>query len=115
VTENLRTLSPEERATLDALLAVEFAGAAALREQAASAEVSGGCECGCPTIDFTVDPTTPRAHVRELVVSEAEVDQTDDSVLLFVRDGRLNRLEYVWIGDAPATFPPAERLRTRRA
>ena len=47
-----RSLPERERTVLDALLSVEFEGAAALRDQAAQAEVVGMCGCGCPSIDF---------------------------------------------------------------
>ena len=46
-----RSLTTRERAVLDALLAIEFDGAAALREQAAKVLVIA-CDCGCPSIDF---------------------------------------------------------------
>ncbi|MEV4277629.1 hypothetical protein [Actinoplanes xinjiangensis] len=47
-----RELTGRERAVLAALLAVDFDGAAALREQAAGTRVVAGCACGCPSIEF---------------------------------------------------------------
>lgn len=47
-----RQLTVRERVVLDALLTVEFDGVEELRSRAASAEVFGGCGCGCRSIDF---------------------------------------------------------------
>jgi hypothetical protein len=47
-----RPLTDRERAVLTALLAVDFDGVEQLRAQAAEARVLGGCDCGCPSIDF---------------------------------------------------------------
>jgi hypothetical protein len=47
-----RPLTARERAVLDSLLAVDFNGVEELRTQAARAEVRGGCQCGCPSINF---------------------------------------------------------------
>ena len=76
--------------------------------------VSGECDCGCPTIYLTVDLALPVAEISNDVASEAEIDQTNDSVLLFARAGRLSSLEYVWIDEAPQQFPAVHRLRRVR-
>ena len=86
IDSSTRSLTGAERANLDALLAVDFPGVKALRAQAATALVSGGCDCGCPTIYLTVNPSWPVAEISNDVASEAEIDQTNDSVLL--RSGR---------------------------
>jgi hypothetical protein len=44
-----------------------------------------------------------------LIVEAAIADQADSSpgeILLFVRDGRLSYLEYVWFGDSPPSVWP---------
>ncbi|WP_290056936.1 hypothetical protein [Amycolatopsis solani] len=105
-----RPLAPDERATLDVLLARDFPGAAELRVQAATARVTGRCGCGCPTIDLAVDETTPRAALEESVAVEA--DAPDGGLIVFVDEGRLSCLEY-WTttGETPAGFPKPEEIR----
>ena len=49
---NPRPLTARERAVLTALLSVDVDGVEQLRTQAAEAQVFGGCDCGCPSIDF---------------------------------------------------------------
>ncbi|HET6710630.1 hypothetical protein [Amycolatopsis sp.] len=103
-------LTPNERTTLDTLLAADFPGAAELRAQAPTARVTGRCGCGCPTIDLAVAEATPRAQVESRVAVEAEVP--DGGLIVFVEDGRLSGLEY-WTtaDDPPAAFPPPEEIR----
>ena len=48
-----RPLTQVESAVLTLLLEAEFPGVDALRVQAGSAAVVGGCDCGCPSIDVT--------------------------------------------------------------
>ena len=45
-----RPLTDREREVLNALLAVNFPGAPAMRAQATLVRVVGGCGCGCPSI-----------------------------------------------------------------
>jgi hypothetical protein len=51
-------MTGREQAVLDALLSVEFDGVEQLRSAAQHVLVIGGCECGCPSIDFHKDPGT---------------------------------------------------------
>jgi hypothetical protein len=44
---------------LDLLLGAEFAGVGVLREQARSVMVTGGCDCGCPTVYLQVSSDVP--------------------------------------------------------
>ena len=109
-----RELSPAERATLDVLLAGDFPGAAELRAQAATAQVSGSCGCGCPTIDLVVDDATPTAKITDRVAVEADV--LGGGLIVFVDEGRLSGLEYWTTKDEPpAAFPmPGEICSERR-
>jgi hypothetical protein len=111
-----RALRPYERAVLDRLLARDFGGANELRAQAAVATVTGTCGCGCPTVAFAVPPEAPRADLpgplapAELSVRPAD-GGTEDTVILFVADGVIQSLEYVWYGDSPpAEWPSLDRL-----
>ncbi|WP_103337067.1 hypothetical protein [Amycolatopsis sp. CA-126428] len=104
-----RPLTPNERATLNTLLAADFPGAAELRAQAATARVTGRCGCGCPTIDLAVDGATPRSPKKESVAVEADVP--DGGLIVFVGEGRLSCLEYWTTADeTPAEFPPPGQI-----
>ncbi|MBO3741674.1 hypothetical protein [Actinoplanes flavus] len=103
-----RPLTERERAVLDALLATDFDGAAALRRQAAGVQVTGGCGCGCPSIDF-------RAGRGMIVRVDAVVHGGHDTLLLYtVTDPRhgevLGGIEYAGTGDDRRTElpPPGE-------
>lgn len=101
-----RALTERERATLDFLLAADFPGVVALREHARAAEVLGGCECGCATIDLGVPEGMPRAELRSRVPVESVSNEPPHyELLLFTEDGRLKMLELVWYDDPPAEFP----------
>lgn len=63
---------------LDALLTVEFDGVERLRDEARGAAVVGGCDCGCPSIDFYSEPGVGmQIHVN------AQVDGTLDGLFLY--------------------------------
>jgi hypothetical protein len=97
-----RRLTPIERAVLHRLLGAPIHGAERLREQADDLRVVGGCDCGCPSINFQTDQPGGIG-----VAAEGLVPDRDRSVLLFV-DGadRLYSLELMWITDAPPTDWP---------
>ena len=111
-----RPLTPAERMVLDLLLSVEFAGVGELREQARSVVVTGGCDCGCPTVDLRVSSDVPAVagFGSGLVPAEGVVSKAGQAVpeqiILFARDGRLSSLEYVWIEEPPQQWPPRDRI-----
>ncbi|MEU4163656.1 hypothetical protein [Actinoplanes sp. NPDC026670] len=105
-----RELTDRERAVLTALLAVDFVGAAALREQAAAVRVVDGCPCGCPTIHFAAGGGPgviakvngyPRGSHSSLFLYT--VVGADDRELL-------GGIEWAGIDESPAEFPPPESL-----
>lgn len=110
-----RRLTAPEQAILDALLGLEFVGAAALREQARSVVVTARCECGCPGVDLAVqDVAAPLwADGADVVEGEAKVPVEGRSVLpgdpfdviLWTRGGRLSLMEYVGPPESHATWP----------
>jgi hypothetical protein len=107
-----RPLTVAERAALNVLLAVDFPGAAELRIQAITARVVGRCACGCPTVDLTVEDVAPMAEVVGPVPIEADVVGGEGGgLILFVHAGRLFCLEYWYVDDKPAEFPPPDRIR----
>ncbi|WP_254897144.1 hypothetical protein [Amycolatopsis sp. Hca4] len=106
-----RPLTPNERTTLDALLAGDFPGAAELRAQATTAQVSGRCDCGCPSINLEVDRTLPIAVVADPPVA-IEADAPGGGLIVFAEDGRLSCLEYWSTADEPpAAFPAPGMIR----
>jgi hypothetical protein len=113
-----RHLDDDERAILDALLAVDFPGAAALRAQARAVRVAGrACGCGCPSITLTVPRGAPKAHVVGRVpvsASGRDGSGTHVGVLLHVVDGELHEIEAYDVegSGAPAYgWPLLETLR----
>ena len=101
---------------LDLVLSPDFAGAEELREQAKSVFVVGGCDCGCPSVDLRARRGACATGLdSRLVPSELEVvpagDEPPGQVILFADDGRLSYLEYVFVGETPATWPDPSRVR----
>jgi hypothetical protein len=111
-----RPLMAAEREVLALLLSVEFPGVDQLRMQAGSALVVGGCDCGCPSIAFGVPddaPLVPGLSSR-LAPAEGAVSPQGDGVpgeiILFVDDGRLSYLEYVYYDAPPMEWPAPDRI-----
>ncbi|WP_410587676.1 hypothetical protein [Amycolatopsis sp. lyj-23] len=109
-TAKSRPLTPDERTTLDTVLAGDFPGAAELRAQAATARVTGRCGCGCPSINLEVDRSLPTAVVADAPVA-VEADAPGGGLIVFAEEGRLSCLEYWTTADEPpAAFPPPGRI-----
>lgn len=85
--------------------------------QADHLQVTGKCDCGCPTVDFTVDTSQARQatfHGDPLLPVEAEAGDGDNyvQVILFARHGWLESLELVYYSTHPPTsFPARSELR----
>lgn len=114
----VRPLHPDERAVLSLLLAEDFNGAAQLREQARDATVVGRCDCGCPSIYLASPSGSPRAHLASrLAPAEGRITPESEGeppgeIILFVDDGKLSYLEYVYYGRVPQSWPPTSRIAT---
>lgn len=98
-----RPPTSREREVLAYLLAVDFPGVEALREQAAVASVTARCPCGCASIDISVAPNSAsHAVTTEPIPVEAQTREDYGgetlSLLLFVRDGWMEGLEIVYYG-----------------
>jgi hypothetical protein len=100
-----RPLTSAESAVLTLLLSVEFPGVDELRVQAASAAVVGGCDCGCPLASGLSSRLAP----AEGVVSP-QGDGVPGEIILFVDDGRLSYLEYVYYDAPPTEWPALDRI-----
>ncbi len=94
-----RPLTERERAVLNALLSVDFAGVEGLRREAEQAMVVGGCGCGCPSIDFYKQPGQGM-HVRV----NAATQRNFDGLFLYTVGGRLGGIE--WVGTSDEGDPP---------
>ncbi|PZS34728.1 MAG: hypothetical protein DLM59_04240 [Pseudonocardiales bacterium] len=114
-----RRLISAESAVLALLLSVEFPGVDALRVQARSAAVVGGCDCGCPSIALSVPADAPLASglSSRLAPAEGVVSPLGEGVpgeiILFVDDGRLSYLEYVYCDAPPTRWPSLDRISVR--
>jgi hypothetical protein len=113
-----RPLSENELAILEKLLHGDgFAGAPAYRSQLPHVTVTGGCPCGCATIDLRVDPgaaVKPGRPVSPLPVEGLAHDPGDPDLpfelLIFTEDGYLSSLEIVYYGEPPPQFPPSDAV-----
>lgn len=108
----MRPLSDEERRVLDVMLALDFPGAPELRAQVDSAQVSKGCDCGCPSVDLVVQDDAPLATVTTRTPVNAEVDGVlGGGLIVFVVEGRLSGLEYYSAEDEkPSVLPALEQI-----
>jgi hypothetical protein len=108
-----RPLTQLEQSILAKLFSVEAPDREALRSQITEATVTGRCECGCASIELSVDRSlaepasrTWRPFPVELAGRQGERPL---EVILFVDDGWISYLELVWYDEpAPPEFPPAE-------
>ncbi|WP_367138183.1 MULTISPECIES: hypothetical protein [Streptomyces] len=94
-------------ATLETLLAGPDPVSSALRAQIPYARVAGGCDCGCATLDLTVDRTAvPPALAASTPAAEAWYEVPENAgVMVFARDGYLSLLEIYTAGDPIAAWP----------
>ena len=104
-----RPLTANEQALVDALLALEFLGVEALREQAKALLARPGCTCGCGTIELLPQGRPPRSASTSPASSQGRVrNAAGDEIgglLLFIEHGLLVSLE-VYSYDDPLPLPP---------
>lgn len=109
-----RPLDRNERALLDGLLALDFDGVAALREQARDVRAAPGCTCGCGSLDLFVAATSSPSMAASPIPGEAAVlDDAGEEIgglLLFLDAGRLSYMEVYSYFD-PLPLPLVERIR----
>lgn len=110
-----RPMTVDESRVLELLLGAEFPGVEALRVQAHSAVVVGECLCGCPSIALAVPGDVPLASFEgRLAPTEGSVRAKDGGtpgeIILFVDNGRLSHLEYVYYDAPPTHWPSSDRV-----
>ena len=80
--------------------------------------IVGKCDCGCPTVDIQVNGGAPSSSVEPKNrlapyggrVAALDGEPTGD-IILFVDDGYLSCLEYVYYTDhPPAAWPALDRV-----
>ena len=113
-------MSPRESALLQHMPSTDFPGVESLRRQAETARVIGRCDCGCPSIDLSVDepvdaPTEPGRKLIGGFMVEVPTNPYDPvfGIILHIEDGRLRLLElywHVWHEDL-REFPEPEQVR----
>ncbi len=109
-----RALTAREAEILDFLLSAEFPSVEALRAQRKVVRLVGRCDCGCATIDLSVQPEkAPQSDDRSwepVVEAQSRHDEgfPPYELLLFARDGWLSGLEIVVYEEdsGPSEFPP---------
>ena len=108
-----RSLTDDERRVLGRILRSDFRGVTALREQFESVRVIGRCDCGCPSVDLEPATGMPRSdQVGRLAPVELDVmhesGEPPGQIILFIDDGKLSYLEYVYYSDAPPRVWPSD-------
>jgi len=104
---------------LDALLSVDFDGVEQLRDQARLARVVALCDCGCPTVSLTAPDTAPSADLPNRLAPVWARVVTDGykstgEIVLLLKGGRLDSLEYVFYERVPRSWPPIDQIRIVR-
>jgi len=91
-----RRLSEEEAALIEWLLRNGTADAQNFLPQLRNLTVTGGCNCGCPTIDLQVDDDLPYVKSQTRVLADFQGTSGEDllvHVMLHQSQGRLGELE----------------------
>lgn len=106
----------DERVLLEALIGAARSGAVRYLSQLERAEVSGGCRCGCPSIDLSVGGSEHHGRPTPLVMADAESpDGVPVGVILWVCDRELSGLEvHPWDGSHCVRLPLPETLTNVR-
>jgi hypothetical protein len=108
-----RPLELNERALVEGLLAQDFDGVGALRQQALDVSAEPGCTCGCGSLNLFPTPSSPASTSGSPVPAEGVIrSDTGDEVgglLLFLDAGRLSYLE-VYSYENPLPLPHADRV-----
>ena len=111
-----RPLTADEHDLIEAMLGAVRSGVSRYIGQLESAEVVGGCGCGCPSIDFMISSAVTEAAPSPVLVADAESPEgVPVGVILWARGGCLSGLEvHPWDGSDVIRLPRAESLRNLR-
>jgi hypothetical protein len=111
-----RPLTEDEHDLIEAMLGALRSGVSRFIGQLESAEVIGGCGCGCPSIDIAVVSDAADGKPTPVILADAvSPGGVSVGVILWARDGRLSGLEvHPWEGDEVIRLPRPETLRNLR-
>jgi hypothetical protein len=109
-------LTADEHDLIEALLGAVRSGINRYIGQLESLRVTGGCRCGCPSIDLDVGSTGAEGMPMPLVLADAESPEgVQVGVILWARRGRLSALEvHPWDGSEKIRLPRPETLTNVR-
>ena len=111
-----RPLTVDEHDLIEAMLGAVRSGVSRYIKQLESAEVIGGCGCGCPSIDLIVASAVTEAAPSPVLLADAESPEgVQVGVILWARDRCLSGLEvHPWDGSDVIRLPHPETLRNLR-
>ena len=111
-----RALTVDEHDLIEAMLGALRSGVGRYINQLESAEVVGGCRCGCPSINLAVGSDADGDLPTPVVLADAESPEgVLVGVILWARGGFLSGLEvHPWDGAATIRLPKPESLRNVR-
>ena len=107
-----RPLTADEHDLIEAMLGWLRSGVSRYIGQLESAEVIGGCGCGCPSIDLTGESMRADASPTPVILADAESPEgVPVGVILWERGGCLSGLEvHPWDGADVIRLPRSETL-----
>ena len=111
-----RPLTAEEHDLIEAMLGAVRSGLSRYIGQLESAEVVGGCGCGCPSVDLLVASAVTDAAPSPVLLADAESPEgVAVGVILWARNGQLSGLEvHPWDGTDVIRLPRPETLSNLR-
>ena len=111
-----RPLTANEHDLIEAMLGAVRSGVSRYIGQLETAEVVGGCGCGCPSIDFRIASAVTEEAPSPVLVADAESPEgVPVGVILWTRGGCLSGLEvHPWDGSDVIRLPYTESLRNLR-
>lgn len=107
-----RPLTADEHDLIEAMLGGVRSGVSRYFGQLESAEVVGGCGCGCPSINLLVASDAVKAAPSPVLLADAESPGgVPVGVILWARGGCLSGLEvHPWDGTDVIRLPRPETL-----
>ena len=111
-----RPLTADEHDLIEAMLGAVRSGVSRYIGQLETAEVVGGCGCGCPSIDFRIASAVTEEAPSPVLVADAESPEgVPVGVILWARGGCLSGLEvHPWDGSDVIRLPRPETLSNLR-
>jgi hypothetical protein len=111
-----RPLTVDEHDLIEAMLGGVRSGISRFIGQLETAQVIGGCGCGCPSVNLMVDSKATEASPSAILLADAESPEgVPVGVILWARSGCLSGLEvHPWGGADVIRIPHSDTLRNLR-